>query len=43
MVPSSTERTSRLAAKASQMMNKNIITAVREMREPKDDTVFQRV
>lgn len=40
---SSTERTSRFAAKASQMINRNIITATREIRDPIEDTVFQRV
>lgn len=39
----STESTSRLAANASQMMNKNIITATREIREPIEETVFHRV
>lgn len=39
----STARTSRLAAKASQIINKNIITATKEIRDPMDETVFQRV
>lgn len=43
MIVSSTDATSRLAANASQMMNKNIITATREISEPMDETVFQRV
>lgn len=40
---SSTDITSRLAAKASQIINRNIITAVREINEPKDEIVFHRV
>ena len=40
---SSTACTSRLAAKASQRMNRNIITAAKEMSDPIDDTVFHRV
>lgn len=39
----STLRTSRLAAKASQMMNRKRITATRETSEPIEDTVFHRV
>lgn len=33
----------RLAAKASQIINIIITTATREIREPTDETVFQRV
>lgn len=40
---SSTDETSRLAANASQIINKNIITATREIIEPMEETVFQRV
>ena len=40
---SSTARTSRLAANASQIINKNIITATRETNEPIEEIVFQRV
>lgn len=40
---SSTDKTSRLAANASQIMKRNIITATREIKEPMDDTVFHRV
>ena len=43
VVVSSTERTSRLAANASQIINRNIITATREIRDPIEDTVFHRV
>ena len=43
MIVSSTDATSRLAAKASQIMNKNMITATSEIRDPIEDTVFQRV
>ncbi len=43
MIVNSTDATSRLAANASQMMNKNIITATSEISEPIEDTVFQRV
>lgn len=43
VVASSTDETSRLAANASQRINKNIITAIREIRDPIEDTVFQRV
>jgi len=42
-VVNSTDNTSRLAANASQMMNKNMITATREIRDPIEETVFQRV
>jgi len=42
-VASSTERTSRLAAKASQMMNKSIMTATREINDPIEETVFHSV
>lgn len=40
---SSTDKTSRLAAKASQMINRNMITAVSEISEPKEEMVFHRV
>lgn len=40
---SSTEDTTRLAANASQMMNRNIMTAVREIRDPREETVFHSV
>ena len=40
---SSTERTSRLAANASQIINKNMITASKDTKEPIEETVFQRV
>lgn len=40
---SSTDNTSRLAANASQIINRNIITATRETSEPRDETVFQSV
>lgn len=43
MDASSTERTSRLAANASQRMNRNMVTAIREIRDPIEDTVFQKV
>jgi len=43
VVVSSTDKTSRLAANASQTMNRKIMTATREIIEPKDDTVFHRV
>lgn len=36
-------RTSRLADRASQIINIIMITAVREIREPIDEIVFQRV
>jgi len=40
---SSTDSTSRLAANASQRINRNMITATSEIRDPIDDTVFHRV
>ena len=40
---SSTDITSRFAAKASQIMNRNIITAIKEMREPIEEIVFHNV
>lgn len=40
---SSTAKTSRLAANASQIINKNIMTATSEMREPIEETVFHKV
>lgn len=40
---SSTEETTRLAANASHRIKRNIITAVREIREPREERVFQRV
>jgi len=40
---SSTACTTRLATKASQRINRNIITATREISDPIDETVFQRV
>lgn len=43
MAVSSTERTSRLAANASQMINKNMITASNDTKEPMEETVFHRV
>ena len=43
VVVSSTEDTSRLAANASQIINRDIITATRETRDPMEDTVFHRV
>jgi len=42
-VVSSTAITSRLAAKASHKMNKNIITAINEIRDPIEETVFHSV
>lgn len=39
----STERTSRLAEKASQIINRNNTMAIKDMREPIDETVFHRV
>lgn len=39
---SSTDKTSRLAANASQIINKNIITAIRDTIEPIEETEFQR-
>lgn len=38
----STDITSRLAAKASHRIKRNIITATSEMREPMEETVFHR-
>jgi len=38
----STEDTTRLAAKASHRINRNIMTAVSEIRDPKEETVFHR-
>lgn len=43
MFDSSTVETSRFEAKASQIMNTIRMTAVREMNEPIDDTVFHVV
>lgn len=40
---SSTESTSRLAVNASQIINRNIITATSETRDPIEETVFHRV
>lgn len=40
MAVSSTESTSRLDANASQIMKIMIITAVREIKDPIEDTVF---
>lgn len=40
---SSADITSRLAANASQIMNKSIITATREIKEPIEETVFHSV
>lgn len=40
---SSTDRTSRLAANASQIINKNIITATSEISDPIEETVFHSV
>lgn len=40
---SSTDSTSRLAAKASQRINRNIMTAISEIREPMEETVFHSV
>ena len=39
----SMDRTSRFAVKASQIMNRNIMTATRESRDPIEETVFHRV
>lgn len=39
----STAITSRFAANASQIINRKIITAIREMREPIEETVFHSV
>jgi hypothetical protein len=43
VVVSSITPTSRLEANASQIIKTIIITAVREMKEPIDDTVFHAV
>lgn len=43
VVVSSGCNTFRLDAKASQMMNISIITAVSEIKEPMEDTVFHMV
>lgn len=43
MAVSSTDNTSRLAANASQMMNKNMITATSEISDPIEEIVFQSV
>jgi hypothetical protein len=43
VVVSSTTPTSHFEANASQIMKTIIITAVREMKEPIDDTVFHAV
>ena len=43
MLVNSRVSTSRLAAKASQIINIIIITAVSEIREPIDEMEFQRV
>jgi hypothetical protein len=43
VVVSSTTPTSRFEALASQIMKTIIITAVREVKEPIDDTVFHAV
>lgn len=40
---SSTDRTSRLAANASQIINRNRMTATRDTRDPIEDTVFHSV
>lgn len=40
---SSSEETSRFVVKASQMMNKNIMTATREISDPIEEIVFHRV
>ena len=38
----STYTTSRLAANASQIINRNMMTATRETRDPIEDTAFHR-
>lgn len=38
----STERTSRFAVNASQIIKRNMITATRETKEPIEETVFHR-
>ena len=40
---SSTDKTSRFVVNASQMMNKNMITATSEIRDPIEEIVFHRV
>ena len=40
---SSTARTSRLAANASQIIKRNMITATRDTNDPIEDTVFHMV
>lgn len=39
----STWSTSRLAENASQIINRNIITATNDTREPREETVFHNV
>ncbi len=43
VVVKSVARTSRLAANASQIINKNMITATREISDPIEETVLRRV
>ena len=43
VVANSTDSTSRLAANASQIINKNMITATKEISDPIEETVFHRV
>lgn len=43
MVVSSNDEISRLAAKASHIINIIMITATSEINDPTDETVFQRV
>ena len=43
VIASSTPETSRLAANASQIINKNMVTAISEINDPIEDTVFHRV
>lgn len=40
---SSTHSTSRLAAKASQIINRNMMTATRDTSDPIEEIVFHRV